>query len=268
MSTAQTVRDAVAEVERLREESRAVPEIGQAVVRLKRMQAARFSGTYADLLASSAYGAATRFFLEELYGERDYAERDAQFARIAGAVEKLFPRDVGQTAAALARLHAMTESLDHAMAAVWSFVEADDCGAYVRAWKAVGRRGDRQRQVETVVALGAELARLTRLPGLRMMLRLMRGPAAAAGLSALQHFLESGFDIFANVARHKGGVDRFLQTIREREQALAVLLFDGEESAAEAQLRRILEQAGKGADAAQASGAKAYGTAGAQGGRP
>ena len=39
MNTAQTIRQAVADVERLREESRSIPEIGTAVVRLKRFQA-------------------------------------------------------------------------------------------------------------------------------------------------------------------------------------------------------------------------------------
>src|SRR3954464_4918901 len=113
MSTAQIIRDAVAVAARLREESRAIPAIARAVTRIKPLQATRFAGTYADLLASGDYGAATRFFLDELYSDRDFAERDAQFARIAGAVETFFPRDVAETARGLARLHALTESLDH-----------------------------------------------------------------------------------------------------------------------------------------------------------
>jgi len=243
MSTAQTIREAVAAVDRLREESRAAPRIAQAVTQLKRFQAARFAGTYADLLASGIHGAAARFFLEELYSERDYGERDAQFARIAGAVEKLFPRDIAQTAAALAGLHALTESLDHAMARALPSPDLPDAGAYVRAWKDVGRREDRQRQLEDVLAIGAEMTRLTRLPGLRTMLKMMRRPAAAAGLSSLQRFLESGFDTFAGVARQRGGAEYFLQTIREREQQLIALLFDQEPVACETELRRILGQA-------------------------
>jgi hypothetical protein len=243
MNTAQTIREAVAEVERLREESRALPDIGAAVVQLKRFQARRFAGTYADLLASGAYGAAARFFLDELYSDRDYGERDAQFARIAGAVEKLFPKDVAQTAAGLARLHALTESLDHGMARVAALAAPDDVAGYVRAWKAVGRRQDRQRQLETVVAIGAEMTRLTRLPGLRMMLRMMRGPASAAGLSSLQRFLETGFDTFSSVTKVRGGAERFLETIREREQHLVDLLFDADLVACETELRQILGQA-------------------------
>lgn len=243
MNAAQAIRDAVAEVERLREESRAVPEIATAVMRIKRFQARRFAGTYADLLASGPYSAAARFFLEELYSERDYGERDAQFARIAGAVEKLFPRDVADTAVGLARLHALTESLDHAMARTFLQASPEDVPGYVQAWKAVGRAQDRQQQLETVVAIGSELARLTRLPGLRMMLRMMRGPAAAAGMSSLQRFLEAGFDTFGAVTKVRGGAELFLQTIRQREQQLMELLFTAEAVACETELARILGQA-------------------------
>jgi len=49
--------------------------------------------------------------------------------------------------------------------------------------------------------MGAELEQLTRKKSLRTALRLMRGPARAAGLDALQRFLEAGFDAFAYMAR-------------------------------------------------------------------
>jgi hypothetical protein len=243
MNTAQKIRQAVAEVELLRQESRDRPDIGAGVLAIKRFQARRFAGTYADLLASGPYAAAARFFLEELYSDRDYAERDAQFARIAGAVEKLFPRDVADTAAALAQLHALTESLDHDMARTGLLTGPDDAGGYVQAWRKVGRRTDREQQLQRVLAIGAEMARLTRLPGLRLMLKMMRGPAAAAGLSSLQRFLEAGFDTFAGMAKSRGGPERFLQTIHEREHQLLSLLFDAELVACETELARTLGQA-------------------------
>jgi len=243
MHTAETIRHAVAEVEALRRESRDLPAIGAAVVRVKRLQARRFEGSYADLLACGPYAAAAGFFLQELYSDRDYAERDAQFARIAGAVEKLFPRDVADTAAALAQLHALTESLDHAIGRALATAGGDEAAAYVHAWKAVGRRPDRQRQLETVVAIGEEMTRLTRLPGLRLMLRMMRKPASAAGLGALQRFLETGFDTFAEVARQPGGAERFLATIREREGRLMETMFEADPVACGTELRRLLGQA-------------------------
>jgi len=243
MDTAQIIRQAVAQVERLRDESRNVPGIAEAVSALKRFQATRFAGTYADLLASPAYAPAARFFLEELYSDRDYAERDAQFARIAHAVERLFPRDVAATAADLARLHALTESLDHAMARMSRLEGRDDVAGYVRAWKLVERRHDRQAQLNAVVSLGTEMARLTRTPGLRLMLKMMRGPAAAAGLSSLQRFLESGFDTFAAVSKQRGGAEQFLSIIQQRERGLMDLLFDADAVTCETELQAILGQA-------------------------
>ena len=243
MNTAERIRHAVAEVEQLRHENRAAPRLGAAVSAVKAFQARRFAGTYADLLAGGPYAAAARFFLEELYNERDYAERDAQFARIAGAMEKLFPRDVAETAAALAELHALTESLDHAMAIALETAAGIEAASYATAWRRVGRRADRDRQLERVLAIGREMGRITRLPGLRLMLKMMRGPATAAGMSSLQRFLEAGFDTFAGVARTRNGVASFLAIIEERERKLLQLMFEAEPVACETELARTLGQA-------------------------
>lgn len=242
MNTAQTIRQAVEQVEQMRQESRARPEIGAAVAVVKRFQARRFAGTYADLLSSGPYVKAARFFLDELYSDRDYADRDAQFARIAGAVEKLFPKDVAQTAAALAQLHALTETLDHAMARA-APATIGEVSTYVQAWRDVGRREDREQQLGRVLVIGTEMIRLTRMPGLRLMLKMMRGPASAAGLSDLQRFLEAGFDNFAAISKSRGGAEAFLETIRVREQQLLNLLFDGDLVACETELARTLGQA-------------------------
>src|SRR5690242_16973455 len=115
MEAAQTIRTAVARVGELREAQASHAGLRQAVIGIKALQARRFAGTYDDILSSGPYSAAARFFLEELYSDRDFAERDAQFARIAGAIERFFPAAVAQTAVDLAKLHALTESLDHAM---------------------------------------------------------------------------------------------------------------------------------------------------------
>jgi hypothetical protein len=56
---------------------------------------------------------------------------------------------------------------------------------------------------------------------LRHSLRAMRIPARAAGLAALQTFLESGFDTFRGLR----GADEFLAQIVKRERSLAASLF-------------------------------------------
>ena len=79
--------------------------------------------------------------------------------------------------------------------------------------------------------MGEELQRLTRLKGLRMALRMMRSPARAAGLSALQDFLEAGFDAFATL----GDASGFLGRVAERESTLIHTLFDAPDAPARLQ---------------------------------
>ena len=198
--------------------------LSTAVHQVKQLQARRFRATYADFLADPRYAPATAFFLGELYGEHDFSVRDAQFARIAGAIERLFPEAVTELAVDLAETHALTESLDHALAGHWLALDGDHAYAehYVRSWRLTGAREQRQRQLAVVQHMGMELQRLTRMKSLLIALRLMRGPAQAAGLSALQQFLENGFAAFATM----GDASHFLKAITEREQRWIDALFD------------------------------------------
>lgn len=241
MDAKSIIRDAVERVTALRETAAATPGLAQAVSDVKHFQARRFQGTYTDMLGSPQYQPAALFFLEELYSEKDYSSRDAQFARIAGALERMFPEQVVQTAVSLARLHCLTEELDLAMGQSWmASGAANEVARYIAAWRAVDRRSDRNIQVATVLDVGHELDRLTRMPGLRMMLKMMRGPANLAGLGALQRFLELGFDTFAAMGRKGDGAAYFLATVQTRESGLIDLLFDGASVACETELARIL----------------------------
>lgn len=119
---------------------------------------------------------------------------------------------------------------------------ANDAARYAAAWRGVGQRHARQQQLARVLAMGNELAQLTRKPGLRTMLRMMRKPAHAAGMGALQQFLESGFDTFGQLARQRGAVEQFLATIEAREALLMDQLFDASAVACETELARTLGQ--------------------------
>ncbi|MGS5089134.1 FFLEELY motif protein [Hydrogenophaga sp. A37] len=198
--------------------------LASAVHAVKQLQARRFRATYLDFMDDPRRVPATRFFLEELYGEHDFAERDAQFARIAGALERVFPPALTALAVDLAEMHALTETLDHQMAGHWLAL-GDGIAAperYVRSWRLTGQRVERERQLAVVQHMGHELQKHTRSKSLLLALRMMRRPAQAAGLSALQQFLESGFAAFATLGDAQG----FLGTIAEREQFWVNTLFD------------------------------------------
>lgn len=244
MDATHTIRDAVLHVGQLRQIAAATPGLARAVSDIKQLQARRFAGTYADLLDTDRYRAAARFFLEELYSAKDYSGRDAQFARIAGTLERLFPQQVVQTAVALAQVHRLSEALDLAMAQqVIQHPDTNEVTRYIAAWRVVDRRADRYAQLTTVIRIGQELDRLTRTPGLRLMLKMMRRPANLAGLGALQQFLEAGFDTFAAMGRQGEGAQHFLEIVQARETRLIDLLFDGSVVACETQLTQLLGQA-------------------------
>lgn len=218
---ARSILDWLAIVDRERQRRAADPSIAASVLRVKSFQRDRFARTYADLLAAPRYAAATRFFLKELYGPQDFSQRDAQFARVVPALVRLFPREIIATVDTLAQLHALSETLDSAMA-IASLGETLDRCAYIRAWQATGRPQDREQQIALTLAIGRALDRLTRKALLRHTLHLMRGPARAAGLGDLQQFLESGFDTF----RAMCGADDFLDHVGRRERRLAAALFE------------------------------------------
>jgi len=205
-------------VERARRD--ASPDLAARVLALKRYQQRRFAKTYADLLGSPRYGPASRFFLEELYGPRDFSDRDAQFARVVPAIVRLFPEDIVGTVNTLAELHALSETLDSETASDLASSEVD-AGAYVHAWQMTGRAAERERQIGLTLAVGESLDKLTRNPLVRHSLRVMRGPARAAGLGDLQNFLETGFDTFKAMR----GAREFLHDIGARERELARSLF-------------------------------------------
>lgn len=219
--TGQAILDQLHVVEAQRALRAADPALGERVQALKAWQQARFANTYADLLKTDRYAGATRFFLEELYGPHDFAQRDQQFARIVPALVRLFPDEIVKTVAALGALHALSETLDTQMAQQLESLPID-AAAYARAWQRTGRAADRERQIELTMAVGRALERYTRHPVLRHSLRVMRGPARAAGLAALQSFLEMGFERFGAMR----GAAEFLSTVATRERALVRHLFD------------------------------------------
>ncbi|MBN8504847.1 MAG: hypothetical protein J0L58_10230 [Burkholderiales bacterium] len=221
-SIGQAIHDDLDAVARERAHRAGTPGLAERVLALKTFQQDRFRRGYHDLLAHPRFGGAARFFLEELYGPRDFTRRDAQFQRIVRPLVRLFPAEVVQTVAHLGALHALSERLDTRMAeqVPARFSPAD----YVQAWCRVGEPAARAQQVELVLAVGRALDIYTRKPLLRGMLHMMRRPAQMAGLGELQAFLECGFDTF----KAMGGAQTFLELIAQREADWAAQLFAGD----------------------------------------
>ena len=237
-----TLHDALETVHTLRAVQNSQIDLKAVVRSVKRVQCRRFERSYSDMLTHSDWATASRFFLDELYADRDFSLRDAQFERIAPRIGQFFPSSVAAIATLLAQLHALSEQLDHAVGITMlgqaatnsvassampeSSIDQTTALHYVYAWRSVGHAEARQSQLRMVLELGRGLARITRIPGLHMMLRLMRKPARAAGLEQLQHFLEHGLEIFAKLQNSSAGVTLFLHNIEQRETAWIGRLFE------------------------------------------
>ena len=218
---AERLRSALLRVIELRERLQADTVVARRWHAVKRWQSRRLENTYEDLLESPRYGAACRFFLDELYGVRDFAQRDREALRVVPKLARLLPERAVATMAHGVELDGLSETLDARIAEhLRGRIDAESyCKAYVEA----GTRAEREQQIATIGEIGGSLERLARVPLLSTTLHMMRGPAEAAGLGHLHRFLATGFDAFQSM----GAARTFLDAVRTRETTLMERVFEG-----------------------------------------
>lgn len=187
---------------------------------VKRFQHERLQATYADLAAQPRYAEATQFFLDDLYGPKDFSGRDAAMLRIYPLMVRTLPEGAVETAALAIEVDALSEALDRRLAAVLRDGPITE-KSYGDAYRASSTPEERERQIALVGDVAERLDRLVTKPLVYSTLKLMRTPARLAGLSDLQGFLERGFHSF----RAMGGAADFLATIQARERLIASRLF-------------------------------------------
>jgi hypothetical protein len=189
---------------------------------VKQFQSTRLASTYADLLASDRYRESCEFFLEELYGAKDFEQRDKEAHRVVPKLAAMLPARAVETLLLAVELDELSERFDTELAqrAALPLTAA----TYAAAYREVGSEAERQRQIGMVVEIGRALERLARIPMLAMMLHMMKAPAELWGLSHLHHFLSRGFESFAGMR----GAREFLATIERRETEVNRRLFAGD----------------------------------------
>ena len=189
---------------------------------LRAWQARRLARTYGDLRRDACYARAIDFFLSDLYGPLDSAPRDRQLARASPLLRLALPGAARAVIEGAIELDVLSAELDYAMVALmpgWPI----GGGRYATAYRTVGRRDARERQIELVLSIGADLDRIVRHAWIGGALRLWEAPARMSGFEVLHDFLERGFDAFRDIVDARP----FLQTIREREAQLMERLFAG-----------------------------------------
>ena len=198
----------------------------EPVKTLQQWQRRRLAESYSDLINQESYRPACEFFLEELYGGLDFLKRDQEVAKVMSVMVRFLP---GKALLALSdafELQALSLEFDMEMAERLDSSGAVelDVASYGEIYRSCGNRPLRERQILLIRDLGNELAKLVHKLLVVRLIRLMRGPAYAAGFGALQSFLESGVVSF----RELEDPVYFINTIYQREWLSMQKLFAGE----------------------------------------
>jgi hypothetical protein len=189
---------------------------------LQHWQADRLERTYGDLSMAPRYREAMRFFLQDLYGPHDSSRRNRDLKKVLAQWERRLPAHAHQAVLYALELEDLTQQLDARMVDALQG-SAATATSYAAAYRQVGERMLRQRQIWLVASAGRALDGLARLPMIGTALRLARLPARLAGVTALHEFLEHGYAAFQRM----GGAQELLGLIEQRETAIMQRLFAG-----------------------------------------
>lgn len=189
---------------------------------LQRWQTQRLRRTYEDFAAEPRYRDALEFFLQDLYGPHDFSRRDRDLRKVLHQWERLLPQRALQAIVHALELEALSQSLDLAMAAALD-AAGPTATSYAVAYRRVGRREDRQRQIWLAVVAGRALDSLIEAPALGIALRTARVPARVLGVAELHAFLERGYKAFKTM----GDAGELLQAIEQRETTIMHRLLAG-----------------------------------------
>lgn len=191
--------------------------LADELARLREFQGRRIAHTYRDFTAQPQYAPAMQFFLQDLYGARDYTQRDHDAERIHNFLKKFMPAEMTQLAADAIDLSRLTNHLDNTLSAI--LVEqlgapehlTDDL--YAEAYRRSDNYRERRRQIELLVTVMHDSAETARFTLTGPALRMAKGPALAAGWDEMFSFLERGYRAFKPINK----AQPLLDAIHERE---------------------------------------------------
>jgi len=192
---------------------------------LRRWQVQRLRGSFAAFLDDPQRRPAAEFFLEDVYGDRDFSGRDADIARVLPMMQRLLPASLLESVADAIELGALTQVFDLRIAEALDVLAPRrrklDGDLYGRAYREVGLPRLRGHQIGLISEVGRGFRQALSLPGVSALLAFSRGPARLAGLSDLQRFLERGYAAFDQL----GDADAFVAEIERHERMASRRLF-------------------------------------------
>jgi len=194
---------------------------------LQQWQRSRIGRSFEDLAQREGCRPAVQFFLTELYGGLDFRQRDQDMGRVMPVMIRFLPDRTLGTMSEAFELQAISLEFDMVMAGEMArqCIERLDMKTYCEVYRAADDRKGRERQILLIRKMGYDLDKLVHWPMVNPLVRLLRGPAHAAGFGNLQEFLEGGLNAF----RALEDTGFFIETIYQREWASMEKLFAGDE---------------------------------------
>ncbi len=183
-------------------------------------QSKRLAATYDDFHRQPRYRLAVEFFLNDLYGPRDFSQRDADIERVYPVMARVLSGHALDSIAQALELQALSQELDAKMVEVLAndlgVTDRIDERTYAEAFRRCGERDSRLRQIELIEQVGRTLDEVVHNPLIYGTVLAARLPAKLAGFGELQDFIERGVHAF----RAMHGADEFIAAIGERERRM------------------------------------------------
>lgn len=198
-------------------------DLQSKLIALREWQCKRLLATHHQTLEVKKYRPAIEFFVAELYGPKDFSQRDQDIAKVVPKMEKWLPEEALDSLEVAIHLNALSQELDVAM--------LDKLGDkplnqenYAEAYRQCDNKAQRELQINYIEQLGLDLAKVVGIPGIGMILKMARTPAKLAGVETLQQFLEDGFSAFKRL----GNVEDFILPVVELERTIMQGILDSE----------------------------------------
>lgn len=196
--------------------------LAEQLIALRQWQCKRLLHSHSDMYQMPKYQRAIQFFVDELYGPKDFSQRDKDIEKVVPKMKKWLPEEALESLAVAIHLNALSQELDVAMLHQLDG-KAITRDSYAAAYIACDNQADRALQIDYIEQLGLDLSEVVKLPGIGFILKMARTPAKMAGLSTLQEFLEDGFAAFKKL----GDVKEFIVPVVNKEREIMQQLFDG-----------------------------------------
>lgn len=187
---------------------------------LQSWQTQRLLITHNDLWQSKRFKPAMQFFIDEIYGPKDFRQRDNELARVVPKMAKILPEKALLSLQAALHLNRLSLELDIALIHALADNELNRT-SYFTCYRQSATEAKRSEQIQLLEELGLDLAQVVKISGISTILLLSRKPAKVAGVQSLHEFLERGFKSFKKL----GKVHDFIDPIISKERQIMQQMF-------------------------------------------